>query len=126
MVKVPGLSSVLSPVLPGTYECRVNEMSLETSRNGRAMWHVRLVIAEDGPNQGRYLHDYFVIENNEGGPSAVGIRRLANFLRTVGAQVANDEFDPSEVIGNYIHVRVEHDYAENGDTYERIRQYIRA
>ena len=124
MAKLAGLSVALEPVPAGVYTCRVEELTDEVSKSGKAMWKLRVVIQDDGPYQGRSLFDYFVVEDSDGGPSSIGIRRLASFLSAAGVPVVDDEFDPADAVYQSVMVRTEVEHTDNGTT-ERIRGYMK-
>jgi hypothetical protein len=116
-ISVPGLSTELEPVAPGTYTAEVSNMELQQSKAGNDMWVVTLRIMDEGPYFGRLLTDRFVVDN------PIGRQRLSRLLRAAKVHVVNDEFDTEELIGARLQVAVEHEEGDNG-VFERIRRYI--
>jgi hypothetical protein len=73
-------------VPPGTYRLKVTNVDETTSRSNKRMWVAAFKVA-NGDHIGSNLGDNFVLEDNNGGPSKMGIGRLHHFLLCLGLPV---------------------------------------
>lgn len=77
---------------PGTYRVKVVNVDDGTSKSGKRMWTASYKVSE-GDQYGSNLGDNFVLEDNSGQPSKMGLGRLHHFLLCLGVPAKEAQFN---------------------------------
>lgn len=96
-----------SPIEPGTYPCRLDEVEEATTQFGDDLWKLRWVITE-GPNQGRILFDNMVF-------SEAALKRVKHICAGLGLDPAGEiDLTPDRLRGRSCLVTVDiEEYEDN-------------
>ena len=106
-----------SPIEPGTYHCRLDEVEEATTQFGDELWKLRWVITE-GPNQGRILFDNMVF-------SQAALKRVKHIYGSLGLDTAGEvDLTPDRIKGRSCRVTVDIEEYEDQEGRMKTRNVV--